>query len=103
MPQHDESLSLKWVIGVTTTICAFIVTTLIGFQGNVDSRQDELLKENERRLEETIKSQADLSERLSRDSRSIAEALKDVSATLREIDARGSQALREHERREGAH
>lgn len=68
------------MLGVAATFSIFVVSTILGFQSGVDSRQDQQLA------------------RLSENDRDTAEALRDVAATLREIDQRGTLVFRAHER-----
>lgn len=80
MPSTTPTVNLAWVLGIAATFSIFVVTTILGFQSGVDSRQDRQLS------------------RLSENDRDTAEALRDVAATLREIDQRGTLVFRAHER-----
>ena len=93
-----EELSTKWVLGVAVTLSIFVVTTILGFQNVVDSRQDDRITEVNAQYNKVTERQERLFEKLSENDRHTAEALKDVAATLREIDRRGTQVFREHER-----
>ena len=80
MLSSTSTVNMAWVLGVGVTLTVFVVTTVLGFQSEVDSRQDQHLS------------------KLSENDRDTAEALRDVAATLREIDQRGTLVFRSHER-----
>jgi type II secretory pathway component PulF len=95
----------KWVIGGFAAIAAFILTFVLRYQDGIDASQD-MDRANIRTESVNFrKEQQVVNQKLSEGSRVIAEALKEVATTLKEVDSRGSQALREHERMrgEGAH
>lgn len=94
----DVDINMKWIVGTGMTLSIFVVTTILGFQSGVDSRQDARIKDVDAQYEAVTKRQEQLFEKLSENDRRTAEALKDVAATLREIDRRGTQVFREHER-----
>ena len=94
----NENLNAKWIVGAGMTFSIFVVTTILGFQTGIDARQDERIADVDKQYTELMEKQDRLFEKLSDNDRRTAEALKDVAATLREIDKRGTEVFREHER-----
>ena len=94
-----NSDSTKWIIGaVTIPLFVVLITAIATYQGYVDSSQDSAIIETKKdslsRFQEAQKTLQEVSE----NGRKTAEALNQVATTLKEIDSRGSMALRDHER-----
>jgi hypothetical protein len=90
---------MRWVVAGGMSVSVFVLTTILTFQGVVDSRQDDRIADVDARQEASMLRQDSVFEKLSENGRRTAEALSDVAATLREMDRRGTQVFREHELR----
>ena len=91
----------KWILGGVLGIATFILTIMINFQHGIDLNQNAATAQVRQEATDYRKEQRAALERFSDNNRMTAEALKEVATTLKEIDMRGSKALREHERIRG--
>lgn len=96
----------RWVVAA---VAAPLILVLFGgmatMQRHTDTRQDSAITGNSASMGKLHREQQLLLEKLSDNNVKTAEALSQVATTLKELDDRGSHALRSHERSrgEGAH
>jgi hypothetical protein len=100
------SENTRWVLTVMAMpLILFLFGGLVTMQGYTDTRQDSAIVGNSNVMSKLHREQQLLLEKLSDNNMKTAEALSQVATTLKELDDRGSHALRSHEkvRGEGAH
>ena len=94
-----SSNSIKWLVGaVGVPFVIVLISSIYAYQGYIDGRQDKAISETKQDsvalFQETQKNLKEVSD----NGRKTAEALSQVATTLKEIDTRGSMALRDHEK-----
>lgn len=90
---------LKWWIGaISIPMIVLFFTAISTYQSYVDRKQDSAIEETKRDSMSRFQEAQEALQEVSDNGRKTAEALSQVATTLREIDSRGSMALRDHER-----
>jgi predicted nucleotide-binding protein (sugar kinase/HSP70/actin superfamily) len=90
--------NIRWIVGTVVSLTIAAVTTLLSFQGKIDAGQDMQIVSAHEKVAQVEATQQEINRELAENNRKVAEALQAVTATLKAIDEKGTQALREHER-----